>query len=173
PDSLRSRGGSRVAGRDRRTGSSAPLARDGSNRQVPAGARGSAGRSPDLADDARGGSGAAGRRTPPPRSGRLERPLNVVPTLLWGFSWRTFVYVVVYGVCQVAFTLVAWKSLAGHRHARPFSPLDEVYSSPFTPPVSIILPAYNEEAGVVASVHSLLDLRYPRHEVIVVNDGSK
>src|SRR5262245_25645405 len=62
--------------------------------------------------------------------------------------------------------------MSGYRRARAFSPLDEVYASPFTPPISIILPAYNEEAGVVASVHSLLDLRYPRFEVIVVNDGS-
>ena len=77
-----------------------------------------------------------------------------------------------YGLCQIAFTLVAWKRLSDYRHSKAFSPLDEVYSSPFTPPVSIILPAYNEEAGVVASVHSLLDVRYPRHEVIVVNDGS-
>ena len=98
--------------------------------------------------------------------------MNVVQTLLWLFSWLAFAYFVVYGVCQVAFTLIAWKTLAGYRHAQAFSPLDEVYASPFTPPVSIILPAYNEEAGVVASVHSLLDLRYPRYEVIVVNDGS-
>jgi cellulose synthase/poly-beta-1,6-N-acetylglucosamine synthase-like glycosyltransferase len=35
-----------------------------------------------------------------------------------------------------------------------------------------VLPAYNEEAGIVPSVTSLLDLRYPRHEVIVVDDGS-
>jgi cellulose synthase/poly-beta-1,6-N-acetylglucosamine synthase-like glycosyltransferase len=96
----------------------------------------------------------------------------MVETLLWVFSWLAFAYFVVYGVCQVAFTLIAWKMLSSYRHARAFSPLDEVYASPFTPPVSIILPAYNEEAGVVASVHSLLDLRYPRHEVIVVNDGS-
>lgn len=88
------------------------------------------------------------------------------------FSWLAFAYFVVYGICQITFTLVAWKRLADGRHARTFTPLDEVYASPFTPPVSIILPAYNEEAGVVASVHSLLDLRYPRHEVIVVNDGS-
>jgi cellulose synthase/poly-beta-1,6-N-acetylglucosamine synthase-like glycosyltransferase len=88
------------------------------------------------------------------------------------FSWVAFVYFVVYGVCQIAFTLVAWKRLSDYRHSKAFSPLDEVYSSPFTPPVSIILPAYNEEAGVVASVRSLLDVRYPRHEVIVVNDGS-
>jgi cellulose synthase/poly-beta-1,6-N-acetylglucosamine synthase-like glycosyltransferase len=96
----------------------------------------------------------------------------MIETLLWVFSWLSFVYFVVYGVCQIAFTLIAWRTLNDYRHAAAFSPLDEVYASPFTPPVSIILPAYNEEAGVVASVHSLLDLRYPRHEVIVVNDGS-
>jgi cellulose synthase/poly-beta-1,6-N-acetylglucosamine synthase-like glycosyltransferase len=88
------------------------------------------------------------------------------------FSWAAFAYFVLYGLCQITFTLVAWNRLVAYRHARAFSALDEVYYSPFTPPVSIILPAYNEEAGVVASVHSLLDLRYPRHEVIVVNDGS-
>ena len=36
----------------------------------------------------------------------------------------------------------------------------------------MLLPAYNEEAGIVESVHSLLALRYPEHEVVVVNDGS-
>jgi cellulose synthase/poly-beta-1,6-N-acetylglucosamine synthase-like glycosyltransferase len=88
------------------------------------------------------------------------------------FSWLAFAYFVAYGICQVTFTIVAWRRLAAGRHARAFTPLDEAYASPFTPPVSIVLPAYNEEAGVVASVHSLLDLRYPRYEVIVVNDGS-
>lgn len=88
------------------------------------------------------------------------------------FSWLAFAYFVVYGLCQVTFTLVAWRRLVDYRHSKAFSPLDEVYASPFTPPISIILPAYNEEAGVVPSVRSLLDVRYPRHEVIVVNDGS-
>jgi cellulose synthase/poly-beta-1,6-N-acetylglucosamine synthase-like glycosyltransferase len=44
--------------------------------------------------------------------------------------------------------------------------------SPFTPPVSIIATAYNEQANIVESVRSLLTLHYPRLEVIVVNDGS-
>lgn len=44
--------------------------------------------------------------------------------------------------------------------------------SPFTPPVSIIATAYNEQANIVESVRSLLTLHYPRFEVIVVNDGS-
>lgn len=40
-------------------------------------------------------------------------------------------------------------------------------------PVSLIVPAYNEEATIVASIRSLLALQYPDFEVIVVNDGSK
>jgi cellulose synthase/poly-beta-1,6-N-acetylglucosamine synthase-like glycosyltransferase len=41
------------------------------------------------------------------------------------------------------------------------------------PSISIIAPAYNEEKSIVESVTSLLNLRYPTYEVIVVNDGSK
>lgn len=40
------------------------------------------------------------------------------------------------------------------------------------PPISVLVPAFNEEATIVASVLSFLSLEYPRHEVIVVNDGS-
>jgi cellulose synthase/poly-beta-1,6-N-acetylglucosamine synthase-like glycosyltransferase len=40
-------------------------------------------------------------------------------------------------------------------------------------PVSLIVPAYNEEATIVSSVRALLQLRYQRYEVIVVNDGSR
>ena len=41
-----------------------------------------------------------------------------------------------------------------------------------TPGVSLIVPAHNEEAGIVTSVTALLSLRYPGHEVVVVDDGS-
>ncbi|KAB2336494.1 glycosyltransferase family 2 protein [Cytobacillus depressus] len=47
--------------------------------------------------------------------------------------------------------------------------MNEIY----TKPVSIIVPAYNESAGIVQSVRSLLSIHYPQFEIIVVNDGSK
>ncbi|MDM5225165.1 glycosyltransferase [Cytobacillus sp. NJ13] len=50
---------------------------------------------------------------------------------------------------------------------------DEYMNESFAKPVSIIVPAYNEEAGIVASVRSLLSIDYPSFEIIVVNDGSK
>jgi cellulose synthase/poly-beta-1,6-N-acetylglucosamine synthase-like glycosyltransferase/peptidoglycan/xylan/chitin deacetylase (PgdA/CDA1 family) len=44
---------------------------------------------------------------------------------------------------------------------------------PFTPPVSIIVPAYNEEVGIGRAVRSLAASRYPSDfEVVVVDDGS-
>lgn len=41
------------------------------------------------------------------------------------------------------------------------------------PSISIIAPAYNEEASIIENIRSLLSLEYPKVEVIVVNDGSK
>ena len=50
--------------------------------------------------------------------------------------------------------------------------LRSMMQSPLMPPVSVLVPAYNEEANIVETVHSLLQLRYPRFEVLVINDGS-
>ena len=41
-----------------------------------------------------------------------------------------------------------------------------------TEPVTVLVPAYNEEAGVVATVHSLLESYYPRLQIVVIDDGS-
>jgi poly-beta-1,6-N-acetyl-D-glucosamine synthase len=57
-------------------------------------------------------------------------------------------------------------------HQARHEDFDAIADSPFTIPVSIIVPAFNEEALIEASLHSLLRLNYPEHEVIVVNDGS-
>lgn len=40
------------------------------------------------------------------------------------------------------------------------------------PPVSILVPAYNEAAGIATSIRSLLQLTYPQFEIVIVNDGS-
>ncbi|MDX9691680.1 MAG: glycosyltransferase [Acholeplasmataceae bacterium] len=48
-----------------------------------------------------------------------------------------------------------------------------LYEQDLLPSISIIAPAYNEEKSIIESVTSLLNLKYPKYEVIVVNDGSK
>lgn len=45
-------------------------------------------------------------------------------------------------------------------------------SSPLTPGVSIIAPAFNEEITIIDNVYSLMQIDYPNYEIIVVNDAS-
>lgn len=40
-------------------------------------------------------------------------------------------------------------------------------------PISIIVPAYNEEVTIAQTVRSLLNLDYHTYEIVIVNDGSK
>jgi len=42
----------------------------------------------------------------------------------------------------------------------------------FEPPVTLIVPAYNEGSVIQPAVRSLLDLDYPSYEILVIDDGS-
>ncbi|WP_461207352.1 glycosyltransferase family 2 protein [Clostridium sp. DL1XJH146] len=48
-----------------------------------------------------------------------------------------------------------------------------LFKEKMLPTISIIAPAFNEEATIIESINSLLNLVYPDYELIVVNDGSK
>lgn len=43
----------------------------------------------------------------------------------------------------------------------------------YTPRVSVLIPAWNEEVGIQATIRSVLANEYPNIEIIVINDGSK
>jgi cellulose synthase/poly-beta-1,6-N-acetylglucosamine synthase-like glycosyltransferase len=95
----------------------------------------------------------------------LEQGVEIV-------SLSAFGYFAALNAIYLVFTAVAWRSVTHYRRARAYATVQEAFASPLTPPISVVMPAYNEELGIVESVRSLLALRYPEFEVIVVNDGS-
>ncbi len=48
-----------------------------------------------------------------------------------------------------------------------------LFKNKILPSISIIAPAYNEEKTIIESANSLLNLKYPDYELIIVNDGSQ
>ncbi|MBQ9195282.1 MAG: glycosyltransferase family 2 protein [Bacteroidales bacterium] len=87
-------------------------------------------------------------------------------------------FVIVYSAA-VLLSYVAMAILAFVHHRKHYIyhddayTIDELKKSPYTPGVSIVAPAYNEEKTVITNVQSLLSLDYPDFEVVIVNDGSK
>lgn len=67
--------------------------------------------------------------------------------------------------------VAAW-GFAGQQRRKDFAGREETITSQVLQGVSIVVPSYNEESVIVASVQAMLSLEYPRHEVIVVDDGS-
>ena len=60
---------------------------------------------------------------------------------------------------------------ACHRR-RDYVDLDTLLPSPTTLPVSVLMPAYNEELILRETVTAMLASAYPEFEIIVINDGS-
>lgn len=61
-----------------------------------------------------------------------------------------------------------------------FSPWNDVVNyflyqskkTDYNPLVSVMIPAWNEEVGIITTIRSLLDSTYPNLEIVVINDGS-
>jgi cellulose synthase/poly-beta-1,6-N-acetylglucosamine synthase-like glycosyltransferase len=63
--------------------------------------------------------------------------------------------------------------LRRNHHLQRFGRVREMLSSRLAPPVSIVLPAYNEATGIVDALRSMSIVEYPRFEIVVANDGSQ
>lgn len=69
--------------------------------------------------------------------------------------------------------LLSFVGLRKERNTRRATDRDLAFRSEFNKPLTVIIPAYNEEKTIIDTVRSALSLRYPEFEVVVVNDGSR
>ncbi|MFH0993568.1 MAG: glycosyltransferase family 2 protein, partial [bacterium] len=85
------------------------------------------------------------------------------------------IFIAYYVGVNVIYLILAAISFGGARKQRRLWQLKTngmLFERGMLASIAIIAPAYNESVTIVESVESLLNLRYPDFEVIVVNDGS-
>jgi len=92
----------------------------------------------------------------------------------WAFAlqWFFFAYFIAMNCGYLALNLVALVALRDYSAKRDMNALRQPYSG-LEPPVSVLVPAYNEEQTIASSVRSLLQLEYQEFEIVVINDGSR
>jgi cellulose synthase/poly-beta-1,6-N-acetylglucosamine synthase-like glycosyltransferase len=83
-----------------------------------------------------------------------------------------FAYFVALNSSYLIMIVLASVEFAKHLRRAAFAGADDMFRSPLTLPVSVLVPAYNEGAGIVAAVQAMTALRYPRYEIVVIDDGS-
>jgi cellulose synthase/poly-beta-1,6-N-acetylglucosamine synthase-like glycosyltransferase len=87
-------------------------------------------------------------------------------------DWAIFAYFVALNSSYLLLIVMAGLEFGKHLRRVPFAGTDDMFRSPLTLPVTLIVPAFNEGAGIVAAVQAMTALRYPRYEIVVVDDGS-
>lgn len=98
--------------------------------------------------------------------------MNGVQVVATAATWLLMAYYLVYHVGNLVIVWAASRRIAAEVAWPTDLDASEVFANPLTPGVTVIVPAHDEEAGILASVQSLRDLRYPDLEIIVVDDGS-
>ncbi|WP_046174310.1 glycosyltransferase family 2 protein [Domibacillus indicus] len=96
--------------------------------------------------------------------------MNIVFLIL---SYVTIIYMLISSLSYVVLFLLAFRKVHRESELDRRELTEDIAGSERTYPVSILVPAYNEEVGVVSTVRSLLALEYPEKEIIVIDDGSK
>lgn len=93
-------------------------------------------------------------------------------TLFIGFNAVVLVYFVALNGIYLLTSLVAFAELRRYARRMRAVDVDEMVTATGAPGVTIIAPAFNEEVTCVGSIRSLLMLKYPDYDIVVVNDGS-
>jgi cellulose synthase/poly-beta-1,6-N-acetylglucosamine synthase-like glycosyltransferase len=108
------------------------------------------------------------------RSGAVDTAIEAVRTAIGGtmdvLAVPLIVYFAVLNSALLALVVLAFAAFRSQQRRRATAL--EWQDGGLSPGVSLLVPAHNEEVGIVTAVTSFLTLRYPRHEVVVVDDGS-
>lgn len=98
--------------------------------------------------------------------------MNTDNLLVAFITWFVLVFFVLLNGGYLLLNLFSLRALYRKGQEAFIGELPRAYSG-LEPPVSILVPAYNEEATIAASIRSMLQLTYAEFEIIVINDGSK
>jgi len=95
-----------------------------------------------------------------------------VEQVVYGYNHVVLAYFALMNVMYLVLLYHAGRATLDRVQRGRMEAIADLLRSPLAPGVTVIVPAHNEQECIVESVRSLLALRYPRFQVVVVSDGS-
>ena len=89
------------------------------------------------------------------------------------FNYLILLYFLTLITIYLALNIASFRRILAYNLDIRYADIQAIFRIKNYMPVSLIVPAYNESQGIVQSISSLLQLIYPKFQLIVVNDGSK
>ncbi|MDT9026368.1 glycosyltransferase family 2 protein [Rossellomorea yichunensis] len=93
-------------------------------------------------------------------------------SILMSIGWFVLIYMILVISFYTILLVISLFQLRKTYGLDDWEPYEELLHLHQTKPVSILVPAYNESVGIMATVRSLLSIEYPEYEIIIINDGS-
>ena len=98
--------------------------------------------------------------------------MELLESIILRMDYLAIIYFLIINGTYILLNLTAFFSIRRSWFFQSVIDYDKTFQSEFYKPLSIIVPAYNEEETISENIKSILSLQYPEFEIVVVNDGS-
>jgi cellulose synthase/poly-beta-1,6-N-acetylglucosamine synthase-like glycosyltransferase len=99
--------------------------------------------------------------------------LSILIKFILIFNALVLAYFILVNGTYLLLNIISYRALRRYNFIRAVTDYERPFYSTFYKPISIIIPAFNEEKTIEETVLSVLSLHYPEFEVVVVSDGSE
>ena len=96
--------------------------------------------------------------------------MTVVFFIVYAIQVFILSYLFIYNTLSLFLFFIAAHKIRRYVREGSLSHLTLLCRHPGLPGVSFLMPAYNEENAIIESIGSLMNLHYPRFEIIIIND---
>lgn len=98
--------------------------------------------------------------------------MSIIRQIIYYFNLFCMGYTLLLSLLYVAQLIISFFRIRKNRKRRPADDYLEYVDSDNLPPVSLLVPAHNEQENIVGNIRALMNIDYPEFELIVINDGS-
>jgi len=96
----------------------------------------------------------------------------IITKFILFFNYFCMAFTILLSLVYLAQLIVSFFKIKNDNKFKRSADYDKYGDSDNLLPISILIPAYNEQENIVHNIKSLLNINYPEFELIVVNDGS-